>query len=373
MLWTDLVAEERRLILRAPRSHGKTTLLLAYIAWCCWRHGRDASGRLIDGAPGPFDIMLFSATREQVSEHMVRLRDLLEANSRLFATLLPEAGVGTGSGRAGRRPGFACAMVRRSGPGPSTRACAACTLTCSSSTTSSTMPTRGTLEQRRKTLNIFMRTILPMAPKKLVIIGTAIHQTDLLAHLGQGMGKQPDPLHTPLGFGSRRSAHSTRRPASRCGPNGSRPTSCTPSATPTPWLQPGIPERSARRRLIAVPVRADPARASTLARTSPSGPAIPPATAKSSCSAWTPRVRRAAGADFTVMIVVAYDVDTGTRRVLDIRREKGLEFDAQIELIRDLVARHRVDVADGRGERDAAVDRRRARGVPQTLRHISWT
>ena len=45
------------------------------------------------------------------------------------------------------------------------------------------------------------------------------------------------------------------------------------------------------------------------------------------------------------MIVVAYNVDTGTRRVLDIRREKGLEFDVQIALVRDLTVRHRVSVA----------------------------
>ena len=41
-------------------------------------------------------------------------------------------------------------------------------------------------------------------------------------------------------------------------------------------------------------------------------------------------------ADNTVVIVVAWDPRTGTRRVLDIRREKGLEFNAQIELICEL-------------------------------------
>jgi hypothetical protein len=50
----------------------------------------------------------------------------------------------------------------------------------------------------------------------------------------------------------------------------------------------------------------------------------------------------AAGADYTVVMVVAYNLRTGLRRVLDIRREKGLDFAAQIELIRDLVVRHRV-------------------------------
>jgi len=50
----------------------------------------------------------------------------------------------------------------------------------------------------------------------------------------------------------------------------------------------------------------------------------------------------AARADFTVVMVVAYDLGTWTRRVLDVRREKGLEFDAQVALICDLTVRHGV-------------------------------
>jgi hypothetical protein len=46
-------------------------------------------------------------------------------------------------------------------------------------------------------------------------------------------------------------------------------------------------------------------------------------------------------ADFTVVTVVAWDPATERRRILDMRREKGLEFDAQIELICDLARRHR--------------------------------
>ena len=52
----------------------------------------------------------------------------------------------------------------------------------------------------------------------------------------------------------------------------------------------------------------------------------------------------AAGADFTVMIVVAWNAQTGKRRILDIRRDKGLEFSSQVDLVRDLVVRHRVSI-----------------------------
>ncbi len=345
MLWTDLVAEERRLILRAPRSHGKTTLLLAYIAWCCWRHGRDASGRLIDGAPGPFEIMLFSATLEQVSEHMVRLRDLLEANSRLFAPLLPEAGAGTR-----QRASWSATRVRlRNGATVGARSF--------HSSLRGMHPdvlllddvlndaNTGTLLQRQKTLDIFMGTILPMAPARLVIIGTAIHQTDLLAHLGRGTGKQPDPLHTPLGF-----RFETFRALDE-------------ETDESLW-----PERFPPDTLHAIR-DADPVSFSREYQNDPRddasslfpfdltqralvagadlilGTGHPAGDREVVVLGIDPARSAAAGADFTAMIVVAYDVDTGTRRVLDMRREKGLEFDAQIELIRDLVVQHRVSVA----------------------------
>ena len=51
-----------------------------------------------------------------------------------------------------------------------------------------------------------------------------------------------------------------------------------------------------------------------------------------------------ARADYTAMIAVAWNLRTGIRRILDIRREKGLEFDEQIELICDLTMRHNVAV-----------------------------
>jgi hypothetical protein len=50
----------------------------------------------------------------------------------------------------------------------------------------------------------------------------------------------------------------------------------------------------------------------------------------------------AAGADYTVAMVVAWNLDNGTRRVLDVRREKGLDFGAQLELMHELTVRHRV-------------------------------
>ena len=51
------------------------------------------------------------------------------------------------------------------------------------------------------------------------------------------------------------------------------------------------------------------------------------------------------GADFTVAIVAAVDIDTGQRRVLTARRERGLDFAAQLAQFTDLAARYDVDFA----------------------------
>jgi hypothetical protein len=39
-----------------------------------------------------------------------------------------------------------------------------------------------------------------MSPGRIVVIGTAVHQTDLLHKLREGLGIGPDPDHTALGF-----------------------------------------------------------------------------------------------------------------------------------------------------------------------------
>jgi hypothetical protein len=55
-------------------------------------------------------------------------------------------------------------------------------------------------EQRDKTYRWFMGTLMPMDAKQITIIGTALHQADLLAQLRKKMGQGVDRHHTPLGF-----------------------------------------------------------------------------------------------------------------------------------------------------------------------------
>ena len=89
--WAELLATEPRLVLRAPRSSGKSTLLLAYAAWRCWCHGRIAAGAPGAIDTGTFEAVLFSATTEQALELMARFR----AQAERFGTEIVDVDVTT--------------------------------------------------------------------------------------------------------------------------------------------------------------------------------------------------------------------------------------------------------------------------------------
>ena len=333
--WAELMVTERRLVLRAPRGHGKTTLLLAYVAWCCWRHGRTSAA----GGPGTYEAVLFSATREQAHELMARFRDLLLANEPLFADLLP-----TSTGPARRRTRWSATEVRLAN-GASLRIRSYRTsvrgLHPDLLLLDDVLNDANSLseEQRDKTYQFFMGTLLPMGARQIIVIGTAIHQADLLARIGRIRG---DATHTVLGFRAE-TYHALDE-----------------ATGDTLW-----PERFPAAELAALR-DADPLIFSREYQNDPRDDAsslFPFELTQRAIDAGGSLVlgvghpadvgefvvlgvdvatSEAARADFTVIIVVAWDSLTGRRRILDIRREKGLSLTAQVELICDLAARHRI-------------------------------
>ncbi len=200
LAWATLMQAEPRLVLRAPRGHGKSTLLLAYALWCCWRHNRTTTGWLLDGDVPTFDIVLFSATDTQVLELMSRFRDLLIANERLFGGLMPDADRG-----AKRRMRWSArevvlknrVLVRARTFRSSVRGLHPDLLLLDDVLNDENSLTS---TQREKTYAWFIGTLMPMHADQLLIIGTALHQADLLAELGRKMGQGVDAHHTPLGF-----------------------------------------------------------------------------------------------------------------------------------------------------------------------------
>ncbi len=343
LAWARLIEQEPRMVLRAPRGHGKSTLVLAYLAWCVWRHNRTAAGWLTGPGVALFDAVLFSATGTQALELMARLRDLLLANPALFGPLL--AGEAGETGR--RRTRWSAreirlrngALVRVRAFGTAVRGLHPDLLALDDVLSDDNSLTAA---QREKTDRYFMGTLMPMGALRILLIGTALHQDDLLARLGRRAGRGPRPGHTPLGF-----RHATYR--------------ALDEATGEPlW-----PERFPAAELLALR-DADPLAFAREYQNAPRDDAsslIPHELTEPAIEAWRDLVlggaaelsptevvlmgvdlarSGAAGADYTAMIVAAWDPRTGARRVLDIRRVKGRTFAEQAELARDLVLRYGV-------------------------------
>jgi len=77
--WGEALQDYSRVVLLAPRDHGKTWLELCYVLWRCWRHGLDpATGERHDA--GPWRAVLFGATMPGALELMERLQELADAN-----------------------------------------------------------------------------------------------------------------------------------------------------------------------------------------------------------------------------------------------------------------------------------------------------
>jgi hypothetical protein len=342
LAWAALVQAESRFVLRAPRGHGKSTLLLAYAAWCCWRHNRTATGWLLDQDAPLFDIVLFSATDTQALEFMSRFRDLLVVNERLFGGLMPQRS------RGARR------RVRWSATEVALKNHALIRARTFRSSVRGLHPDLVILDdvlndensltslQREKSYAWFTGTLMPMHAGQLLVVGTALHRADLLAELGRKMGRGSDADHTPLGL----RAETYRALDEATGE------ALWPERFPASWLEvlrdedPVSFSREYQNNPLDDAASLFPHALVQRAIDAGSGlvlgmtqPAVDPEVVVMGVDL----ARSPTGsADYTVAIVVAWNPATGVRRIIDVSRGKGLEFRAQVDLVRNLVARHRV-------------------------------
>lgn len=196
--WLDLFRRRRRLVVLAPRDHGKSVCVAAYLLWCVWRHNRHAdTGRLLAGRPeGSFEAVLWSATLDQAIHLYEKVRELMLANEWLFLDVLPDVGRAS---RVSVRDAWSRKRTRlRNGFEFSVRAFRTSTrgLHPDLIILDDVLNDENSLSsyQRDRTWRYLAGTILPMNPKKLIIVGTAFHHDDLLHKL--------DPERR-LGHGSR--------------------------------------------------------------------------------------------------------------------------------------------------------------------------
>jgi hypothetical protein len=340
--WADHLVFESRIVLLAPRGHGKSSLVLAFVLWCFWRHGRDASGRPLSEPPGAYQAVLFSATRDQALVLMALFRDLLAANQRLF----PELEVRPQAGR-NRSRSAQTAVRLASGAELLVRAYRTSTrglhpdllLLDDVLSDANSLSSR----QRKLTWDHFLGTLLPMAPRRFVVVGTAVHQRDLLHQIADGLGAGPDPDHTALGFFWIRYAALLETGEA-----------LWPEAFPPAELQ---AIRDVDPMSFAREFQNDPR--------DDSGSLFPYALTqhvldRGSDLTFVPSYRKRpgefvvlgydlavseeAGADYTVGWVAAYDRPAQTGRILYGFRERGLTFAAQIDMLRRLCAFYGVDL-----------------------------
>ncbi len=335
--------DEPRLVLRAPRSHGKTTSCSPISPGAA---GGTGGTRPAGSTRPPSGTVRGDAVQRHAGagpRAMARFRDLLLDNPPLFGDLLPE-GVSR-DGTAQTRWAASEVRLRNRGPpgsAPTARACAACIPTCS------------VLDDVLNDANSPVRR--------------AARQDAPLLH-GHAAADAPGPDRRD------RDGHPPGRPAEPSRPGmGTGPTATTPRsgfrADDVPRPRRGdarVPlagavsgaELLALRDVdpltfsreyqndprddagLPVPVRARPARHRRRGgpdprhRASGRGGEFVVLGVDIARSA-------AARADFTVVDGRRLASPRRNAPVLDIRREKGLEFDApQIELICDLTVRHR--------------------------------
>ena len=349
--WCELVASAKRLVLLAPRTHGKSYLGLVYVLWRFYRHGRDPlTGTPLSAPAGLFKAVVFSATHDQAGVLMASFRDLLAANEWLFGTIDPGAPVASASqfvawSRTHVRLANG-AELRIRAYRTSTRGLHPDLLLLDDVLSDQNSLSK---HQRDLTWAYLVSTLLPMGASQVLILGTAFHQDDLLHRLAPRAAAAA-------------SSDETRTPVAVLGFEWRKYRALDPETETALWeARHPVAELKALRDF-------DPTTFSREYQNEPRDDAasvFPFELTQRALDAgayltFVPTydkeqgelivlgadfaVSEAAGADSTVILVAAVNVATGRRRVLTAERRKGLDLGAQIDLLVDLCRRYRVNV-----------------------------
>jgi hypothetical protein len=192
--WCHLMQRNPLLVLMAPRDHGKTVTVIAYIGWKAWRHNRQPDGSYYPSMQpdGGFQAVIFSETLPQAEHFFDALQALLLGNPALFGEIIPSIRRGrVARGVWSRRRirlqnGFECTIRAFR---TSTRGMHPDLIICDDVLSDRNSQTA---YQRSKVWTYFVGTLMPMNAAQVIVIGTAQHHDDLLHRL------RPDPKKPPL-------------------------------------------------------------------------------------------------------------------------------------------------------------------------------
>jgi len=370
--WCGLIEAESRLVLLAPRAHGKSTVGIVEILWRFYRHSREPDGRLRSGPLGTFQAVLFSATHDQARVHLDRVRRIIEANPEIFGSVAAQPPVVGGLGaRASmsrvRLMSGAELLVRAFGT--SIRGLHPNLLLLDDVVSDRNS---GSQRGRDEMWRHFAGTILPMHAERILILGTAVHQNDLLLRLRPGRtgrssaGPADGSRAKTFGFAWRSYRaidHATQ-------------TSLWPARHPYAKL---VAIEAEEPVIFAREYQNDPRDdATSLFPHDLTQPAVDAGADLTFVPNYRPRAdefilagvdlarSEAIGADWTVAIVIAYQPVTGLRQVLTVRRERGLTFDRQIALLTELAESYQVGlgVIEQNGFQHWALDALKVQDVP---------
>lgn len=348
--WGEALQDYARLVILAPRDHGKTWEELCYVWWRCWRHGLDPHTGERDPAAGTFRAVLFGAVMQNALELMERFLELGDANNDgVLGGIVPQPGSASRtalkamrSARHVRTTNGADVQVRSFRGSP--RGLHPDLVVGDDVLDDKNM---ATAYQREKVWKKWVGTIEPMvnvaAGGQIVLVGTAFHYTDLLHRL------KPSPdndtgyawmkfkaLDDDADGGEGRALWRRRHSVAEL--------------------------RQIRRRdaiLFAREYQNDPRDdASTIFPRSLTDPPI----LRGRPHKWPDRYRRPlerrefivlggdaalsdqVGADWFVLEVARYNVDTQERDLIWAMREQGLGLDEQVKAIGDACERFGVDL-----------------------------
>lgn len=347
-LWCRLFVEHAHLALLAPRSHGKSTMGLAYLLWLVYRHAHDlVTGALLRNPVGTFSAVLMSATIDQAGVLMERFRDLLAANDDLFATAA--------------RPSLKTSIRVRNSATHVRLASGAEVMTRAFRTTTRGLHPEvlllddvlsdrnsGNQLQRNASWRHLVGTLLPMHPGRLIIIGTAYHYDDLLHRLEPRTADPASSTNRPTSDGRIFGFEWFRFPAL----DDEAMTTLWPDRYPYAQLEalrqeePTIFSREYQNDPRDDHASMFPSELTGLALDDSLTflPTYERAAGEVVLLGADPAISEAAGADFMVVMVVAYVRATGQRRVLYSFRGKGLGLDQQVDLLAELCDRYNVDL-----------------------------
>jgi hypothetical protein len=334
--WCELIATSKRLVLMAPRTHGKSTLSLAYILWQFWRHGHvPGSGQPQSADPRPFTAALFSATRQQAEVLLETFRDLLLANEWLFGEVGPQ---GTAAARRLQLSWSKASVRLASGAELRVRAYRTSTrgLHPDLLILDDVLNDQNSLSQHQRDLTwrYFVGTLLPMGSPRILIFGTAFHRDDLLHRLAPRSPAAGGGIAQPVrGFVWHRDPALDPVTGAALWPERHPAIELTELRDADPMTFSREYQNEPRDDAASMFPYELTQRALDAGADLTFLPAYRGSANEAVVLGADIAVSAAAGADYTVVIIAAYELDTGRRRVLTIRRLKGLDLAGQIELL----------------------------------------